>query len=256
MPRTSRTVRLPARRPLVPGTTTPDAGLPKRPPRPTRAERARPEVEPVESPAVAIRWSVQRGDRGRGRREDRRGDRRHRGRGVRRPHATARDDDTAAAETAQGAADDTAHDIADDTADDTADAGSDIGADAVPVGRSASPRPRPTPGPGPNGTYRDLAVPSTPYEAFDDGPGQNGTAIGPGQNGTTQYGIDRDDDLTPTGTFPHTTPLPVVPGSAPATYGLDDGADALFAASVPAIAEPDGLPRSRRPLAELRVPPT
>ena len=35
----------------------------------------------------------------------------------------------------------------------------------------------------------------------------------------------------------------------------DPGADALFAASVPAMSEPEDLPRSRRPLAELRRGP-
>jgi hypothetical protein len=43
------------------------------------------------------------------------------------------------------------------------------------------------------------------------------------------------------------------PFGVPAT--ADPGADALFSASVPAISEPEGLPRSRRPLSELRRDP-
>jgi len=208
------------------GTTAADAALPQRKPRPTPAERGRPEAEPVESPAAAA------ADGAPAEADDIAAERAE-------AAASARDDDTAA-ETGQSATDGTAD------ADD----------DAVPGGRSASPRPRPTPGPGPNGTYHDLAVPATPYEAFDDGSGLNGTGNGPGPNGTTQYGVDRNGELTPPGTSPHTTPLPVMPGSAPAgAYGPDDGADALFSASVPAMAEPDGLSRSRRPLAELRQGP-
>jgi hypothetical protein len=48
-------------------------------------------------------------------------------------------------------------------------------------------------------------------------------------------------------------PPPFGSSAVPATSGPDDGvADELFSASVPAIAEPDGLPRGRRPIAELR----
>jgi hypothetical protein len=141
--------------------------------------------------------------------------------------------------------------------------------DVAPTGRAASPRPRPSPGPGPNGTFHDLSVPSTPYRALDeDGVAQNGTANGTGRYDVGRYdgdpssdGPSTDDPLT--GPSPSTTPLPLVAGAdAPAQhdpFGVaatdDPGADALFAPSVPAISEPEDLPRSRRPLAEVRRGP-
>jgi hypothetical protein len=128
------------------------------------------------------------------------------------------------------------HDSADAPADTTApDAGS--------TARPAAPRPRPAP--APNGAHRER-VPSTPYQP-DGGPGQNGTAD--------------SGDTGDTGIAPPTRPLPAVPGSpaqpvsAAAEPAPDDAADALFAASVPAISEPDGLPRARRPIGELRRSP-
>jgi hypothetical protein len=152
----------------------------------------------------------------------------------------------------------------------------DAATDDAPTGPPASPRPRPTPGPGPNGTFHDLSVPSTPYRAQDDdGVAQNGTANGAGRY-DGQYDDGHDDDghdddghdgdrydERNEGPSPSTTPLPLVPvADAPAqpdpfaAAAQDDpGADALFAASVPAMSEPEDLPRSRRPLAELRRGP-
>jgi signal transduction histidine kinase len=141
-----------------------------------------------------------------------------------------------------------------------------------PAERDTRPRPSPRPpvptGPvpaGPNGTYRDLTVPSAPYEArlpHGQNGGSNGVGVQPAaaQVPEPQAG-------------PHTTPLPVVTGSTPVP-GLDDArmsatdaadalfgaltspaGDGLFTASVPAIAEPDGAARSRRPQNESRRDP-
>jgi hypothetical protein len=140
-------------------------------------------------------------------------------------------------------------------AEGTADAGTRDGADrgpgteradgAQPDGRA----PQPHPGRGPNGARRDPAGPSIPYAAPANG--HAGATNGANHHGERRVGP------------PSTTPLPVVPGrgtptptpfGAPVAAGPDgDGdPDALFAASVPAIAEPDGMSRSRRPLGELR----
>jgi signal transduction histidine kinase len=108
-----------------------------------------------------------------------------------------------------------------------------------PAGRPFSPRPRPTP--APNGSHRDR-VPSTPYRPDGD-TAPNGTA-----------GIENGDN----GIAPPTRPLPAMPPSQPApaaSVGTENTADELFAASVPAISEPDGLPRARRPIGELRRSP-
>jgi signal transduction histidine kinase len=129
-------------------------------------------------------------------------------------------------------------------------------------------RPMPVPRPRPTTPYRGLPVPSTPYEVHA-GAGRNGEN-GPDENGAGESGTPEHEGaqnrLDPAGgaPTPHTTPLPVVPdgerttaaGAFSAPPEPDDGrADALFAPSVPAISEPDGLPRSRRPLAELRRGP-
>jgi signal transduction histidine kinase len=128
-------------------------------------------------------------------------------------------------------------------------------ADAAPAGRTASPRPRPSP--GPNGSYRDKPLPSAPYRAADDGSSDHNGGL---PHGAGRNGVDRSG-----GFAPPTTPLPVVPddtetshpSTAPAASALEstDPADALFSASVPAISELDGPPRTRRPLAELRRSP-
>jgi signal transduction histidine kinase len=128
------------------------------------------------------------------------------------------------------------HGSADAPADTTAPGGGS-------TARPAAPRPRPAP--APNGAHRER-VPSTPYQP-DGGPGQNGTAD--------------TGDTGDTGIAPPTRPLPAVPGSpaqpvpTAAASGSDDAVDELFAASVPAIGEPDGLPRARRPIGELRRGP-
>jgi hypothetical protein len=126
-------------------------------------------------------------------------------------------------------------------------------ADAAPAVR---PAPRPRPSPGPNGTQRDRSVPSTPYQAADEG-SDTDRAL---PHGAGRNGVDRNGNVAPP-----TTPLPVVPddaetprpSSAPAASAPEqlEPADALFSASVPAISELDGPPRARRSLAELRRGP-
>jgi signal transduction histidine kinase len=130
-------------------------------------------------------------------------------------------------------------------------------------------RPRPSPRPvvptGPNGTHRDLSVPGTAYDARLAGAAPNGRP-----NGAAS------PPAAPPQTGPHTTPLPVVAESASADDTPPGGADpaealfgpirrtpaapvpagdSLFSASVPAISEPDGVPRTRRPLAGARRRP-
>lgn len=128
------------------------------------------------------------------------------------------------------------------------------------------PRPRPSPRPalptrpapsGPNGTFRDLTVPGAPYEP----------RLPSRQNGVNGAGVPAaaQPDADPS-TGPHTTPLPVVAESGAGSPVADPAdalfgpvappvGDGLFTASVPAIGEPDGGPRSRRPLGEMRRGP-
>ena len=160
--------------------------------------------------------------------------------------AEAERTDTGRADTDADDADeaDAAGTVADDdaaAADDAAAVGGATGAGARPA-----PRPRPTVRPTPNGSYRDRPVPATPYSAADAG-AQNGSA-----NGVGHPGVEPDGGPSPT-----TTPLPVTSGdpqplAASADLDGDTGADGLFAPRVPATAEPEGLLRSRRPLAEMR----
>ncbi|HEX8518819.1 MAG TPA: nitrate- and nitrite sensing domain-containing protein [Pseudonocardia sp.] len=131
-------------------------------------------------------------------------------------------------------------------------------------GRNVPPRPRPFPAPGPNGTQHDVRVPATPYATGPNGLVANGAGPnGAGSNGAGANGVAAngagpgsagDGDGAAAGVpdvhSPPTTPLPTVP-AGPAV-GPDDPAEVLFSASVPAIAEPEGLPRSRRPLGEIR----
>jgi signal transduction histidine kinase len=128
------------------------------------------------------------------------------------------------------------------------------------------PRPAPRPGPEPNGTYRDAAVPPTEFEVHPDAAGAAVSGVGP--NGLDQNGLDQNGAERHGWAVSPTTPLPAMPDSeptvamgaagaerppsSPLSGSEDAGADALFAPSVPSISEPDGLPRTRRPLAELR----
>jgi signal transduction histidine kinase len=126
--------------------------------------------------------------------------------------------------------------------------------------------------------------------AAQDGAAQDGAADGTGRqdadphgdelNGSGRYGGDqyggdqygrqyRDGRYggRDGGFSPSTTPLPLVAGTnasaqsdpfaVPSGPGAPeaDAADALFSASVPAIDEPDGLSRTRRPLAGMRQDP-
>ena len=174
-----------------------------------------------------------------------------------------------------------------DTATDDATPPPLVGDDGRARGAGLRPRPspRPVPATGPNGTYRDLPAPAAPYEGQPDATGQNGRSQG---NGPAVPAAAASPQ-----TGPNTTPLPIVAESAgsrddrarddrarhdwaaedgtdqgdaspfglddPSTFGLDEpfpaAGDDLFAASVPAISEPEGLPRSRRPLAEARRGP-
>lgn len=98
----------------------------------------------------------------------------------------------------------------------------------------------------PNGATRGQPVPPVPYEVAREGPD------GTGQGGEGQ--ADADGGAGP-GHTPHTTPLPVLNGEqlAPATVAArEDDAEALFTPRVPVGTESDGLPRSRRPVAEMR----
>ena len=182
-----------------------------------------------------------------------------------------------------------------DTATDDAAPAPLVGDDGRARGAGVRPRPspRPVPATGPNGTYRDLPAPAAPYEAQPDATGQNGRSHGtvpavPAAAASPQTGPNttplpivaesagsrddrarddraRDDANATTGRRDDGTDQ----GDAspfglddPSTFGLDEpspagpaAGDDLFAASVPAISEPEGLPRSRRPLAEARRGP-
>jgi signal transduction histidine kinase len=178
-----------------------------------------------------------------------------------------------------------------DTASDDSAPPPPVGDDGQARGAGVRPRPspRPVPATGPNGTYRDLPGPVAPYEAQPDETGQNGRSHGavpavpaaaaaspeigpnttplpivaesagarddPARDDRTRHdraageGTDQDDastfGLDDPSTFGLDEPTPVGPAAG----------DDLFAASVPAISEPEGLPRSRRPLAEARRGP-
>lgn len=142
---------------------------------------------------------------------------------------------------------------ADDLDTERQDAGGPTdGADALdtpPAGQWREPEARPTPGTG--STRRDLRAPVAPYAPGRNGAGRNGAVHGdPGQDGPQRFGPEGfGPGRTEHDGSPPTTPLPLVPqAEAPAA----DPADVLFSASVPAIAEPDGLPRSRRSIGDLR----
>ncbi|MBL8925294.1 MAG: nitrate- and nitrite sensing domain-containing protein [Pseudonocardia sp.] len=161
--------------------------------------------------------------------------------------------------------------------------------------RGAGIRPRPSPRPlpptGPTGPYRDRPAPATPYAAQPDATGQNGRSHGavpdvPAAADSPQTGPNttplpilaetagswddraQDDRVTGDGTD-HAVASPFGLDE-PSTFGLDDpssfglgepapagptAGDDLFAANVPAISEPEGLPRSRRPIAVARRGP-
>ena len=165
-----------------------------------------------------------------------------------------------------------------------------VGDDGRARGAGVRPRPspRPVPATGPNGTYRDLPAPAAPYEAQPDATGQNGRSHGtvpavPAAAASPQTGPNttplpivaesagsRDDRARDDRTRHDRAAGDGTDQGDASTFGLDDpstfgldepspagpaAGDDLFAASVPAISEPEGLPRSRRPLAEARRGP-